>query len=73
MHLRLKVKAFKLTFYNLNIFVWFRYMFLRYDSAKIEHKRVYFPEDDVLIFDVETMVKHNNIPIMAVAASSEAW
>lgn len=32
-----------------------------------------YPKDEALIFDVETLVLSQNRPIIAVAASSEAW
>lgn len=32
-----------------------------------------YPDESILVFDVETMVKVNNIPIIAVAVSDTHW
>ena len=32
-----------------------------------------YPDDDVLVFDVETLVLYHNCPVMAVALSENAW
>ena len=36
-------------------------------------KQVEYPDDDALVFDVETLVLHQNCPVIAIAASSTAW
>ena len=35
--------------------------------------QVDYPREDTLVFDVETLVLHENCPVIAVAASSTAW
>ncbi len=45
----------------------------RYDPLTNKTTKVAYPQDDALIFDVETLVKHQNRPVMAVAASTNAW
>lgn len=36
-------------------------------------KQVVYPQDETLIFDVETLVQHNKRPVIAVALSRTAW
>jgi hypothetical protein len=45
----------------------------RYDTRAGTISKVDFPADDALIFDVETLVLKKNCPVIAVAASSQAW
>lgn len=35
--------------------------------------RVEYPDDHVLVFDVETLVLHNMCPVIAVCVSNTAW
>ncbi len=35
--------------------------------------QVDYPDDDALVFDVETLVLNGNCPVIAVAASATAW
>ena len=46
---------------------------VKYDHQSGKYYGVEGPSDDVLLFDVETMVPLNNIPIMATAVSNTAW
>lgn len=45
----------------------------KYDSSNNEYKKVDYPDDDALVFDVESLVLYQNCPVMAVAVSSNAW
>ncbi len=45
----------------------------RYDRSTKQTTKVAYPEDDALVFDVETLVKFQNRPVLAVAASANAW
>ncbi len=38
-----------------------------------EITRVKYPDEDVLVFDVETLVLYQNCPVMAIAMSESAW
>ena len=42
-------------------------------NGKEETRQVEYPDDETLVFDVETLVLHENCPVIAVAASSTAW
>lgn len=35
--------------------------------------KVDYPEADIMVFDVETLVTENSRPVIAVAASSKNW
>ena len=48
-------------------------MICRYDKQTGETESVLYPNDDILVFDVETLVSDNNRPVIAVAMSSKAW
>ena len=45
----------------------------RYDAASGRAERVPCPTEPVLVFDVETLVSHNNVPVLAAALSPNAW
>ncbi len=45
----------------------------KYDSSNNEFTKVDYPEDDALVFDVESLVLYQNCPVMAVAVSANAW
>jgi DNA polymerase gamma 1 len=45
----------------------------KYDSLNNEIKKVDYPDDDALVFDVESLVLYQNCPVMAVAVSPNAW
>lgn len=45
----------------------------RYDKSSPKGKPVKYPEEEVIIFDVETLVQVSQYPIMACALSTEAW
>ena len=47
--------------------------FCRYDKKTGEIKKVYYPFEKILVFDVETLVLDNNRPVIAAAMSSDAW
>jgi len=42
-------------------------------NGKEVTRQVEYPDDETLVFDVETLVLHENCPVIAVAASSTAW
>ena len=44
----------------------------RYDAAG-EMTIVDYPEEDIFVFDVETVVREGSYPAMAVAASENYW
>jgi len=41
--------------------------------VKNTYELVECPQDEALVFDVETLVQHNNRPVIAVALSQAAW
>ena len=45
----------------------------RYDAASGRAERVLCPLEAVLVFDVETLVAHNSVPVLAAALSPNAW
>ena len=47
----------------------------RYEKIKNDFKTkpVDYPDEEALVFDVETLVLHENCPVIAVAVSSTAW
>ena len=45
----------------------------RYNESDGTTSKVDYPVDDVLVFDVETLVMYQNCPVMAVAVSSDSW
>jgi hypothetical protein len=46
---------------------------LRYDKLTGSISEIDYPDDNILVFDVETLVELDSYPMMAVAASSDAW
>lgn len=44
-----------------------------YKDNKFEVSSVKYPQDDILVFDVETSVTSKNIPVMATAFSGDCW
>ena len=45
----------------------------RYDFKTEEKNKIDFPTDEILVFDVETLVLEENRPVIAIALSSDAW
>jgi DNA polymerase gamma 1 len=45
----------------------------KYESTTSEFKKVDYPDDDALVFDVESLVLYQSCPVMAVAVSANAW
>ena len=45
----------------------------RYDLKTEEENKIDFPTDEILVFDVETLVLEENRPVIAIALSSDAW
>jgi DNA polymerase gamma 1 len=45
----------------------------RYDSKTNETSKVSYPADNIMVFDVETLVLNKNCPVMATAVSPDAW
>jgi len=45
----------------------------RYDLKTEEKNKIDYPTDEILVFDVETLVLEENRPVIAIALSSDAW
>lgn len=45
----------------------------RYDPETGATKKVNYPQEREVVFDVETLVKEGNVPVLATAASEKAW
>ena len=43
----------------------------RYDLKTEEENKIDFPTDEILVFDVETLVLEENRPVIAIALSSD--
>jgi hypothetical protein len=56
-----------------NLFLYYFLLIFRYDSKTNKPSKVDYPTDEAMIFDVETLVLNKNCPVLAVAASRDAW
>lgn len=57
---------------KLIILIFFK-LKLRYDAVTGVQTKVEYPDDEALVFDIESLVRFQNCPVMATAVSSKAW
>jgi DNA polymerase gamma 1 len=51
----------------------FKQGWTKYDSNHLDGIQIDNPSDEALVFDVEVLVSHGNLPTMAVAVSNTCW